>query len=59
MSYQCRNFVCLVDCQWPSYEYVSEKEKGRRKRRDNIITPTGKVPIDAHLSLELLLVLKI
>ena len=58
MPYQCRNSVCLVDCQWPMNTcQKSEKEGGGGG--DDTIAPTGKVPIDAHLTLELLLVLKI
>ena len=50
--------MCLVDCQWPM-NTCQKREKEGGGGGDDTIAPTGKVPIDAHLTLELLLVLKI
>lgn len=45
-------------CQWPMNTCQKRKKEGG-EGGDDTIAPTGKVPIDAHLTLELLLVLKI
>lgn len=57
MSYQCRELCVSVDCQWPSYEYVSEKEKEGGRGEMILLFPLESAT-NAHLSLELL-VLKI